>query len=234
LILARITKAIREQNWFAVVLEFIIVVAGVYSAVWIEGHQSREAERQQTAEVIETLRGDLLNSGTVERRFITTIDAGLEEWTAAYEAGERPSPYYFRIPGSDTAPTNTWETLLSMGVGEVFRPDLVFDLAFFFTERQGVGRRYVRYVEFVEDEILPFYGTDTSVFYLENGQLRPEFAANLERLREYRNEAESLIIWSNCLNLRLESPRDSELSCSRDFLQAVDDGETARLRDTNP
>ena len=139
MILARITRAIREQNWFAVGLEFVIVVAGVYSAVWIEGHQSREAEREQTAEVIETLRGDLLNSETVERRFITTIDAGLQEWTAAYEAGERPSPYYFRIPGSDTAPANTWETLLSMGIGDVFRPDLVFDLAFFSPKGKALG-----------------------------------------------------------------------------------------------
>lgn len=29
MILGRITKAIREQNWFAVVLEFVIVIAGV-------------------------------------------------------------------------------------------------------------------------------------------------------------------------------------------------------------
>ena len=29
MILARLSKAIREQNWFAVVLEFIIVIAGV-------------------------------------------------------------------------------------------------------------------------------------------------------------------------------------------------------------
>ena len=31
MILARLSRAIREQNWFAVVLEFVIVVAGVGS-----------------------------------------------------------------------------------------------------------------------------------------------------------------------------------------------------------
>lgn len=49
MILARLTRAVREQNWFAVVLEFVIVVAGVLLAfqvtAWNEGRQDRAAER---------------------------------------------------------------------------------------------------------------------------------------------------------------------------------------------
>jgi hypothetical protein len=35
MILARLSKAIREQNWFAVVLEFVIVIAGVVTGFQI-------------------------------------------------------------------------------------------------------------------------------------------------------------------------------------------------------
>lgn len=49
MILARIAKAIREQNWFAVVLEFVIVVAGVLLAfqatAWNESRLNRQVER---------------------------------------------------------------------------------------------------------------------------------------------------------------------------------------------
>lgn len=49
MILSRLSHAIRTQNWFAVVLEFVIVVAGVLLAVqitaWNEGRQDRAAER---------------------------------------------------------------------------------------------------------------------------------------------------------------------------------------------
>jgi len=40
MILARISRAIREQNWFTVALEFVIVIAGV-----VIGFQVRANER---------------------------------------------------------------------------------------------------------------------------------------------------------------------------------------------
>ena len=51
MILARISKAVREQNWFAVALEFVIVVAGVVigfqATQWANSRAA--AERQETA-----------------------------------------------------------------------------------------------------------------------------------------------------------------------------------------
>jgi len=41
MILARITKAIREQNWFAVVLEFVIVIAGVAIGFQVTANERR-------------------------------------------------------------------------------------------------------------------------------------------------------------------------------------------------
>ncbi|MBI1237001.1 MAG: hypothetical protein GC188_10005 [Alphaproteobacteria bacterium] len=46
MILARLSHAIRQQNWFAVVLEFVIVIAGVVIGFQITAWNERQAERE--------------------------------------------------------------------------------------------------------------------------------------------------------------------------------------------
>lgn len=194
MLLRRITEHVKAQNWTAVALDFVIVVLGVYTAVWIEGIEGRAEEKIRTAQVIETLRGDLRGSSAVENSFNTAIKQGLQQWEEDFEAGKLPPPYYFRVPGSDTAPVHTWDTLLSMNLGELLHPDLVFDLSFFFSERYGVGQKYIRYVEFVEENILPNLDEDSAVFYVADGsRLKPEFSANMDRLRDFLNEQQANI-----------------------------------------
>ena len=60
MILQNITKAIREQNWFAVVLEFVIVIAGVVIGFQITGWagelDDRETEARHITEIADDLR----------------------------------------------------------------------------------------------------------------------------------------------------------------------------------
>jgi len=64
MILARLTRAIREQNWFAVVLEFIIVIAGVVIGFQItELRQAHQASVNE-AEIIERLHADIKSVST--------------------------------------------------------------------------------------------------------------------------------------------------------------------------
>ena len=49
MILARLTRAIREQNWFAVVLEFVIVVLGVVIGFQVTAWNAERAERAREA-----------------------------------------------------------------------------------------------------------------------------------------------------------------------------------------
>ena len=55
MILARISRAIREQNWFAVVLEFVIVVAGVMLAFYLTNLSERHNSRLDEAATLERL-----------------------------------------------------------------------------------------------------------------------------------------------------------------------------------
>jgi len=59
MILARLSQAIRTQNWFAVVLEFVIVVAGVLLAFQISLLSERRAMQGRVEFQIELLRTEM-------------------------------------------------------------------------------------------------------------------------------------------------------------------------------
>ena len=63
MILARLKKAIHEQNWFAVVLEVLIVIVGVVIGfqvtAWGEAQSEQAVEKQYIARFVEDLRRDL-------------------------------------------------------------------------------------------------------------------------------------------------------------------------------
>ena len=59
MILARITRAIRQQNYYAVALEFIIVVAGVLVAFLVTGWSAGKAEREREADYLQSLFVDV-------------------------------------------------------------------------------------------------------------------------------------------------------------------------------
>jgi hypothetical protein len=63
MILARIAKAIREQNWFAVALELAIVITGVVIGFQVTGWagdlDDRETEARHLAEIADDLRIDI-------------------------------------------------------------------------------------------------------------------------------------------------------------------------------
>lgn len=58
MILRRLTKHVKEQNWFAVALDFIIVVAGILIAFQITSWNEARQERSQVAALLERLERD--------------------------------------------------------------------------------------------------------------------------------------------------------------------------------
>lgn len=75
---------------------------------------------------------------------------------------------------------------------DLFSPDLLFDLGFYYSELDGIGRKYLRYIVFVEDQIPPGMK--------ENARLRESSA---------------------CLVVRLETPMQSGKSCIPNLAQPV-------------
>jgi len=85
MILARITTAIREQNWFAVVLEFVIVIAGVVIGFQVTAWNAERQDRVDEASFIEELHDDILLAEALSARVrdrrlqkLTDISDGIE------------------------------------------------------------------------------------------------------------------------------------------------------------
>ena len=102
-----------------------------------------------------------------------------------------------------------------MQLTDLFDPVTLFDLMFFYSEFDGVGRKYIRYVTFVEDQVLPGIIRDDDIFYGVDAQLKSEFQANMDRLRDYQQETLRLIKWADCLVYRLKANRTFEQTCIR-------------------
>lgn len=60
MILSRLTRALREQNWLAVVLEFVIVLAGVLLAFQISSWSQSASDRAFTRDILTRLHGELI------------------------------------------------------------------------------------------------------------------------------------------------------------------------------
>ncbi len=216
MILRRVIEHVKAQNWTAVALDFVIVVVGVFIGIQVANWNEMRAANARKTEIIAALVTDLKDAAYVqENRQARAISDGLASWEAARARGEHPAPFYFRIEGSDTAP-NTWTVLQQMDIAGLFDPVMIFDLNFYYSELDGVGRKYIRYVRFVEDEILPYEKADPFHFYTPDGaQLKPEYLASMERLREHRGEILRLSEWAACLTRRLASGERPEQSCLR-------------------
>ena len=221
-ILSRFTKHVKDQNWFAVGLDFLIVVVGVYIGVWVSGYQERASLHSKQAQVVETLRLDMEKIHEIDTDFAMQMRQGLAEWGEKRASGAVIPPYFLRIPGSDTAPQNVWSSLPPNQLTEMFAPDLLYDLGFYYSELAGVGRKYLRYVVFVENEILPGLKQYPSYFYREDGlRLKPKFEANMDRLQDWIDENTRLRAWSACLTNRLETPMQPGKSCMPELTAPV-------------
>jgi len=193
-------------------------VFGVYIGVWASGYQERASLRAKQMQVVETLRLDMRNIHIIDTAFSKQMNQGRSAWEAKRADGAIIPPYFHRIPGSDTPPQHVWSSLPPNQMTDMFAPDLLFDLGFYYSELYGVGRKYIRYIVFVEEEILPGLKRDPSYFYRAGGlRLKPEFEANMDRLADWVNENARLRDWSSCLVKRLETPMVSRKSCIPDL-----------------
>lgn len=214
MILRSIAESLRSQSWGVAFMELLIVVVGVFIGLQVDSWNDARSEAERREQFIGVLATYLSDMKGVQEEVIAEVEFGLASWESAVADGNRPPPYFFRHDGSDTAP-DTWSTFEQMQLTDLVDPVTLFDLTFFFSELDGVGRKYIRYVTFVEDEILPGTISDKDIFYDQNGRLRAKFQANMERLREHSQENLRLIRWADCLVYRLGAKRTFDQSCLR-------------------
>lgn len=210
----RFYSHVRAHNWLGAAIDFVIVVLGVYLAMWAGDIQSARQQRQRTAKVVDALRQDMRDSLAVEKVFDDGLENAFTDFATARQRGETPPPVFLRISGSDVPPRSPCQGVLQQQLAEVIEPALLFELCFYYDERDGLGQKYVRYAVFLENEILPRMKQDSRVFYVDGGKrLAPAFEAHMDRLQEWRRDTAVLREWSRCLDGRLSAPSSPGPSC---------------------
>ena len=74
MILARLSRAIRQQNWFAVALEFVIVILGVVIGFQITEWASARAEAERRAVVLDRLHDEVEGAVSILVRMTDTYE----------------------------------------------------------------------------------------------------------------------------------------------------------------
>jgi len=184
--------------------ELVIVFVGVYAAFWVDNYRDQQNRDARTAQIIVALKADLTDYVVVGTRYNEDIATNVGAWNEARAKGEKPVPYALRIRGSDTPPITVWQAITGSSLVDLIDSNLLFDLGFYYSEMDGVGRKYVRYAEFTEAYVLPGMKRGAEWFYDEAGNLKPEFAAHMDRLLEYHEDSAAMIDWAECLIGRLE------------------------------
>lgn len=212
----RVISFVRQRDWPAALFELMIVAVGVLLGIEASNwNESRDAARR-SAQAVNVLRQDLRDGIRYESQAGAEVDAGLAAFDAARKRGQHPAPYFFRIPGSDSPPNTAWQSTLQTGLADLIDPKLLFHLGFFYSERQGIGERYTHYARFVEDQVLPWVD-EPAHFYDARGALKPEYAANMNRLREWRYFISVTVKTARCLDARLARPAEPGQSCRADY-----------------
>jgi len=85
MILARLSRAIRKQNWFAVVLEFVIVIAGVVIGFQVTEWASARAEAERRAVALDRLHDEVEDAVSTLQRLVNIYDESNANRTQAIE-----------------------------------------------------------------------------------------------------------------------------------------------------
>ena len=172
--------------------ELVIIFVGVTAAFALEDYREGREERQYRARMVGGLRASLNDIVTHQSEIEREIDAKLAAFDLARRRGEQPVPPVYREPGGERPPVRVWDGLVATGAARSLDPELFFRLARFYGRADSSGDRYQRYNMFTETRVLPYLG-QPSVFY-DAGKLRPEYAAYVERLRDFRVDGHELIV----------------------------------------
>lgn len=94
-ILGRLSKAVREQNWFAVALELVIVVLGVIIGFQVTAWGQERANRATERTYLRQLAADLAETErivTQRNARMAQTHAALDRLIRSFDAPERPPP----------------------------------------------------------------------------------------------------------------------------------------------
>ena len=196
----------RPHRFRPLLLEMLFIFVGVTAAFLVDDYRDRREAAARAVLLAGAIHQDIGDARRAQAELVTAIDAGLGAFEEQIAAGQRPVPYVLEISGSLEATSRCVAVRCRRSASRDFAdPALLFELSYYYSESQGGADNFVRYSEFTEREFWPVALSDSSRFYREDGQLRGEFKAHIQQLRDYRSDIADQVDWGMRLQDRLRA-----------------------------
>ena len=188
-----------------IALELFIVFAGVSAAFTVENYRDAREQGARREAVYRALDRELMQMAeTHGPRLHRQISQQLDAWDAAVARGEKPVPPTFRLPDGERPPTGVWNAAVASGTIELINPELMFELARFYTRAESAGDLYQRYSAAGQVYVWPHLNEGPSAFWEPNGHLREQAAAHVQRLRDFEAQQARLSQEAKALRSKLK------------------------------
>ena len=183
MLLRRIKHHIANENWFAVFVDFFIVVVGVYVGIEVSNWNEARQEDLRAQQYLERIRGDLskdLELAAYRARF----------WTDVLEYGDKALRY---AEHGELAPGSSWQTVLAFYQASQIWAYTSIDMTY--QELKSAGE-----LRLIDDDALR---AELGAYYITGVGLETNHLFNI--LPEYRETVRGLTpwhvqtyIWANC------------------------------------
>ena len=185
------------------VFEIVIIFVGVTAAFASESVRRDREEASYRTAIILALIPTLDDMAGHNRVFESGVQSKLDAFDRAIALHQQPQLPVYRESGAERPPVRIWDSVVATGAARTLDPALLFDLSTFYNRQDSFGERYVRYATYTEQYIFTL-GADRKPVYDSSGNLRPEFAAYVDRLRDLLTASRSLTAQAKSLRAELE------------------------------
>lgn len=162
------------------------------AAFELENYKTSQAQHHRREAVCAALDRELSQMAETQGPLIQREMANqLAAWDRAIARGAQPIPPTFRLRSAERPPTGVWDAAVSTDSIELIEPGLFFELARFYNRAKSVGDLYQRYAISAQTDIWPQLDKGSEAFWIDD-ELRPDIAAVIQRLRDFRERQSEL------------------------------------------
>ena len=164
--------------------EIVIIFIGVTAAFAIEAARQDREETSYREAMIAAMIPTFNDMVSHNRTFLAEAETKLQAFDRDLAAGKKPTLPIYRETGAERPPMRAWDGIIASGVSKAMPPELYFELSVFYNRQESLGERYVRYAAMTEQEIYSLGPGQKGIYHPETGQLKPQYAAYVDRLRD--------------------------------------------------
>lgn len=164
--------------------EIVIIFIGVTGAFALEAVRQEREDAAYRSGMIAALIPTFNDLERHNLLFEHETGSKIAAFDAALARGERPKLPIYRETGGERPPSRAWDGIVATGVSKALPPELYYELSRFYTRQESFGERYVRYAAMTEQQILTLGPEQRGIYDPASGELKPEYAAYVDRLRD--------------------------------------------------